>query len=102
MEKILSKSQIPPIIIIQGDHGTALNTNLDNVSEDQFHIRMDILNAYYLPDGGDKVLYQLITPVNSFRKIFNFYFGTNYETLEDISYYSDYSSYFKFITNPGE
>ncbi len=48
--------------------------------------RTEILNAYYLPGDGSLSLYPGITPVNSFRVIFNSYFGTDYPILPDISY----------------
>jgi hypothetical protein len=71
---ILAQSETPPIIVIHGDHGL-LNEN-----------RYEILNAYYLPGDGIKSLYPKITPVNSFRMIFNKFFGTDYPLLPDVSY----------------
>jgi len=77
LQAIITQSKTPPIIVLQGDHGIR--------SEN----RMQILNAYYLPDNGADQLYESISPVNSFRYIFNHYFGTNYPLLEDKSYYSE-------------
>ena len=58
---------------------------------------MGILNAYYLPDVGQSVLYPSITPVNTFRVIFNLYFNTNYELLPDKSYvHEDETHLYKF------
>jgi hypothetical protein len=51
---------------------------------------MSILNAYHLPGGGEAALYPEISPANSFRVIFNRYFGTSLEMLPDESYYSIY------------
>jgi len=74
VKTILANSKIPPIIIIQGDHG--------------FHQenRFVILNAYYLTGNGNELLYPQITPVNTFRVIFNTYFGSHFELMPDISY----------------
>jgi hypothetical protein len=57
---------------------------------------MAILNAYYLPGGGNQLLHDHITPVNSFRLILNYYFGANYAELENASYFSDYKNPFKY------
>jgi len=82
VQHILETSPKPPIILIQGDHGPA--------PFDVVERRMKNLSAYYFPDGVYENLYLSITPVNSFRVIFNQYFGQNYPLLEDISYYSAY------------
>lgn len=75
VQAIIAESQTPPIIIIQGDHGW----RDDN--------RYEILNAYYLPGISDKEvhLYDSITPINTFRVIFNAYFAADLPLLEDIS-----------------
>ena len=83
VNSLLSGTGNPPVIIIQADHGPINGSD----SFTTFHpIRFDILNAYYLPNGGNDLLYESISPVNSFRVIFNSYFGANYEILEDRSY----------------
>lgn len=76
IEKIMSRSDIAPIIIIQGDHGVWWE------KEKAF----EILNAYYLPGKDNQLLHETISPVNSFRVVFNLYFGADYELLEDKSY----------------
>ena len=45
--------------------------------------RFSILNAYYFPDGNYDDLYQSISPVNTFRVLFNRYLGADLELLED-------------------
>jgi hypothetical protein len=58
---------------------------------------MAILNAYYLPLGGDELLYENISPVNTFRVIFNYYFDEELDLLIDESYFSSYSLPYEFI-----
>ena len=52
---------------------------------------MGILNTYRLPDVDPEEagLYQSISPVNSFRVIFNAYFGTDLPLLDDEVYIFD-------------
>ena len=76
MQTLLSDSANPPVIVIQGDHAPWLQSG-----SDQFKI----LNAYYLPGQNDQ-LYPGISPVNTFRLIFNTYLGANYPLLHDTSY----------------
>jgi hypothetical protein len=74
LNNLVTTSNIPPIILLMGDHG------LENENRELN------LSAYYLPENGEQSLYSSITPVNSFRIIFDTYFGTNFGLLEDISY----------------
>lgn len=87
---ILKESAVPPVILIQGDHG-AMITNPE--------MRMRNLSAYYLPNV-DASLYNTITPVNSFRVVFNEYFGANLDLLPDVGYYSGYKKPYSFKEIP--
>jgi hypothetical protein len=104
IDKILSESDVEPIIIIQGDHGTASRFNFPTGGFDahptweMFKERLGILNVYHLPGGGNKYLYDSISPVNTFRLIFNFYFGQHYELLNDESYYSIYEHPYRLLS----
>ena len=105
VNELLSKSKEKPIIIIQSDEGPfperyRKNTKRfkwDRATKKELRQKMGILNAYYLPDVGQSVLYPSITPVNTFRVIFNLYFNTNYELLPDKSYvHEDERHLYKF------
>ncbi len=100
VDEILAKSLVPPIIILQGDHGP-LSWGLSDwytLGEDErMKVQMRILNAYHFPEGGDELLYESISPVNSFRIAFNFYFGASYDLLSDKSYYSDKETPYQFV-----
>ncbi|MCC6499411.1 MAG: sulfatase-like hydrolase/transferase [Anaerolineales bacterium] len=83
VEQIIARSKTPPVIILMGDHGPSGVPRLDNPE-----LRMSILNAYYVNDAAKADLYPSITPVNSFRVVFNNYFGTDYPLLEDVAYHT--------------
>jgi hypothetical protein len=97
VDEILSKSAHPPIIILQGDHGSGSMLDWANLENTNLKERLSIFNAYYLPEGGGEKLYPEITPVNTFRIIFNHYFGTDLQLLEDKCYFSSWRALYKFI-----
>ncbi len=74
VDEILARSESTPIIILQGDHG---------LRDDN---RQKILNAYLLPDIDQEKMYSSISPVNTFRFIFDEYFGADLGLLQDESY----------------
>ena len=88
INKIISNSTEPPIIVLQGDHGPSTTPRGKKLSKLNLQEKMNILNAYYLPGINYKEhLYPTISPVNTFRLIFNLYFGTNFKILPDISFF---------------
>lgn len=78
IDSILAESSTPPIIILQGDHGPGAYLMWHSVDESCLRERFPILNAYYLPGekGTEVDIPADITPVNSFRMVFNTYFDT--------------------------
>ena len=106
VDQILEKSNQPPIIIIQADEGPFTPKsegwdklqNWKQLSLEDLRVHMRILNVYYLPEADTSILYPSITPVNTFRVIFNLYFGTDYKLLPDKSYiFQDSEHPYKFI-----
>lgn len=84
IDSILTQSEVRPIILLQGDHG------FDPPN------RMEILNAYLAPDEVKDQLYPGISPVNSFRLLFDVYFKGSYGLLPDTSYYSNYATPYEY------
>jgi hypothetical protein len=92
IDLLIENSDREPIIIIQGDHGATVNYGVQGIDESY---RLGILNAYYFPaepdENGDSpgeisdLLYPSITPVNSFRLVFDRYFNGDYGLLADKS-----------------
>ena len=84
IHNIIQKSELPPVIILQGDHGSMMDGDY------RFHI----LYALYLPHG-DASLYPTISPVNTYRIVFNQLFNTNFRLLEDESIRADIGTPFR-------
>lgn len=81
VKSLISESGTAPIIILQGDTGVTKGNWLK------------IFNAYYLRGEENPKLYSTITPVNTFRLIFDSYFGTDYGLLPDESFFgNDYKN----------
>lgn len=83
-----------PIIVIQADE--ALHPLRYRLDEDPFVWpqatdaellqKFRILSAYYLPGRGDEPVPEDITPVNTFRLVFDRYLGTDHGLLPDRAY----------------
>ncbi len=104
---IFEKSARPPIIVAHGDHGPGSRLRIDRLEGTDIRERYSIFNAYYLPaaaeDPSDAAKpYPSISPVNTFRVIFNRYFGTDYPLLEDKSYYTPFLEPYQFFPVPAE
>ena len=63
-----ARSTVPPVIILQGDHGFRMLPGEGRVDE-----ALRILHAIHLPGG--KTIPEDLTPVNTFRLVFNELFG---------------------------
>jgi hypothetical protein len=87
VESIIIKSKIPPIIILQADHGPGMLTDFRSVDNTCLKERFSIFAAYYLPGIDLDSIPNDITPVNLFRVIFNKYFNSNFPFLDRFHYY---------------
>ena len=96
VNKLIEDSDNPPIIILQSDTGPDISF-ADTTKEGHYIGRMSIFNAYYFPDEKYDLLYHDITPVNSFRVVFDSQFQTNNGLLNDELFFSTYEKLYAFI-----
>jgi len=101
VRQIMAQSQRPPVIIIQADHGLRETVSWGDSAQSQLEERMAILYAAYLPPSGRRtetsaLLYDSISPVNTFRVVLSQYFDTTMALLPDRSYYSRLDRPYRF------
>jgi hypothetical protein len=83
-----------PIVILQSDEGPHSPAQDDfgepfdsrTLDATEIERKLHILNAFYLPGLHDTGLYPTITPVNTFRLIFDDYYGADLPLLPDRTY----------------
>ena len=85
---LLHHAPTPPILLLQGDHGTSLleyrsAPTARQISAAQARERLGAFGAYYLPGAGDRLLGDTLTLVNLLPKILNHYFGVNVPPVPD-------------------
>jgi hypothetical protein len=86
IDGIISRSRIPPIIILQGDHGSKVFRELHPPENIRMQLLFPILNAYRLPEEDRGEIYGWITPVNTFRYLLSSHFGIPVAPEQDTSY----------------
>ena len=91
VDEILGASEGPVVIVLQSDHGDRKFIDFDEPTSAGVDARSAILNAIYYSDGNYESLYQSVTPVNTFRLIFNHWFGTEYPLLPDRTFFHESS-----------
>jgi hypothetical protein len=79
VEEIIASSEVPPVIIVMGDHGAPIKAT-------PIEERLSILFAIYLQGEKPAGFYNYITPVNAFRLVFNYLFDADLDLVEDSSF----------------
>lgn len=96
IDVLLKSGGKKPVIIIQGDHGSKLRLDQELLGKTDVNECFPNLNAYYVPDAVRKNLYSGVTPVNSFRILFNGLFNDKFELRQDRSWYSPFGKPYDF------
>ncbi|RJP27564.1 MAG: hypothetical protein C4527_13310 [Candidatus Omnitrophota bacterium] len=104
-ESILANTNRNVIILLHSDHGSGClpgqfkpdgPDEIPLLKKENMVERFGNFMAYYFPNQQYDRLYPGITPVNSFRIVFNQFFDDQFELLPDKSYTSDAQIYYKF------
>jgi hypothetical protein len=100
LSDVIAKSKTKPIIIITSDHGPYLYQGKSTQdpkllpSPDNMKARYRNLIMMYYPDGDYSQVPDDLSLVNIFNVVFNKYFGSNKEMLENKNYlYPDYDDF---------
>jgi hypothetical protein len=96
IDELIARSPQKPIIIIQGDHGPGMYLNYTSAAASCLYERFSILNAYYLPGTDPASVPADISPVDTFRFVFDHYFGSNFAYLPSRQYFSTEPDAFQF------
>lgn len=83
VDEILQRSKIPPIIILQADHGPRMLSGTGTTENVCIKERFSIFAAYHLPGKSPSMIPANLSPVNAFRIIFNEYFQTELPMLQN-------------------
>jgi len=86
IDGILAGYEVPPIIVLQSDHGSKVYSVSDPPDSVKMDLQVPILNAILIPEAGEQDFYPGMTPVNTFRQILNIYFDADLDLKPDQSY----------------
>jgi hypothetical protein len=100
--EILHRSAVPPIIILQGDHGTNLlryseAESASRVTPAQARERFGAFGAYYLPGDGARLFADSVTVVNVLQRILSHYYGASVPPSADDFYVSLERTPYNFV-----
>jgi hypothetical protein len=99
---LIQNSPEPPVILLQGDHGSNLlryssAKSAGAVSPAQARERFGAFGAYYLPRGGGRLFADTVTVVNVLRKVLNHYFDAGLPAAPDELYMSLEHTPYNFV-----
>lgn len=86
----------PPVILLQGDHGSKLGLDQNDLAKTDVAEAFPILYAVHAPPSVPMAVPEDATPVNTFRRLLGAMGATDLPVLEERSYYSGYARPFDF------
>jgi hypothetical protein len=98
---LLRESDVPPVILLQGDHGSAspafdTAATAEDIPLAAAHDRFGAFGAYYLPDHGSAAFGDSVTVVNVLGNVLRHYLGADLPREPDDLYLSSYPAPYAF------
>jgi hypothetical protein len=100
--RLVRDSKVPPIILLQGDHGSAVHgfftapTN-ESVSATNAWERFGAFGAYYLPGGGAAAFGDSVSVVNVLGNVLRYYFRADLPREPDDRYLAVEAQPYRFV-----
>jgi hypothetical protein len=101
ISSLLRDSDVPPVILLQGDHGSSTTafdtaTTAEAIPPAAAFARFGAFGAYYLPDHGSAAFGDSVTVVNVLGNVLRHYLGADLPREPDDLYLSAYSAPYAF------
>jgi hypothetical protein len=101
VSRLIESSDVPPVIVLQGDHGTTFRRfsdapNLSQVAPAAARERFGAFGAYFLPEGGSAAFGDTVTVVNVLGHVLRRYFGADLPLESDDLFLSLNGAPFEF------
>lgn len=98
---LLQESDVPPVILLQGDHGTSAPAfdsaaTIDQIPASAARERFAAFGAYYLPGQGHGVMGDSVTVVNVLGDVLRAYFAADLPRQSDAMFLSTYPAPYIF------
>ncbi len=98
---LLRESDVPPVILLQGDHGTSdaafdAAATTEAIPATSAYERLGAFGAYYLPDGGAAEFGDSVTIVNVLGGVLRYYLGADLPREPGDMYLSAYPRPYAF------
>ncbi len=97
ISEILQNSPRPPVIILQAGHGPGSLLTWEEPRQSNIWERQAIYNAFYFPQDMRPQIGPDITPVNSFRVVFNTILDTDLPLLSNQFWFARWSRPYDFV-----
>jgi hypothetical protein len=107
VRRILAESPVPPVILLQGDHGSKLLQAMHYAQPDSVPVpaareRFGAFGAYYLPGGGAEAFGDTVTVVNVMGNVLRHYLGADLPRSGDEQYISPAKFPYRFRRVDGQ